>query len=61
MDKLSNPVAFASAPLNENDNPIPNTIQSPDDKESDRSDASKMVESYFFVTEALDHHPTSTR
>ncbi|CDS09851.1 hypothetical protein LRAMOSA02528 [Lichtheimia ramosa] len=61
MDKLSNPVAFASAPLNENDNPIPITVQSPDDKESDRSDASKMVESYFFVTEALDHHPTSTR
>ncbi|KAJ8663430.1 hypothetical protein O0I10_000669 [Lichtheimia ornata] len=60
MDKLSNPVAFASAPLNENDNPIPITVQSPDDRESDRFDASKMVESYFFVTEALDH-PTSAR
>ncbi|KAI8142777.1 hypothetical protein BJV82DRAFT_614239 [Fennellomyces sp. T-0311] len=50
VDKLSNPVAFASAPLNENDNPTPAWNASSDDEEDDGV-AAAMVESYFFVPE----------
>ena len=54
MDKLSNPVAFASVPLNENDNPTPAWNLQKQEKQQDEEEdgvAAKMVESYFFVPE----------
>ncbi|KAI9253924.1 hypothetical protein BDA99DRAFT_166881 [Phascolomyces articulosus] len=53
VDKLSNPVAFASAPLNENDNPTPAWNLQKQEKQDEEEDgvAAKMVESYFFVPE----------
>ncbi|KAI9495769.1 hypothetical protein BDB00DRAFT_192564 [Zychaea mexicana] len=56
VDKLSNPVAFASAPLNENDNPTPawhQQQQQQQEEEEDDGMAAKMVESYFFVPEPI--------
>ncbi|KAG2219925.1 hypothetical protein INT45_010439 [Circinella minor] len=53
VDKLSNPVAFASVPLNENDNPTPAWNLQKHEKQDEDEDgvAAKMVESYFFVPE----------
>lgn len=52
MDQLSNPVAFASAPLNEDDVPTPyhQKLLSTDGSDQDNSmDASLMIESFFLV------------
>ncbi|KAG0187963.1 hypothetical protein DFQ28_005622 [Apophysomyces sp. BC1034] len=66
VEKLSNPVAFASAPLNENDNPTPawtyeaaadrgDDIGDNDEEENSsmnhRKDSYAMMESYFVVPE----------
>jgi hypothetical protein len=51
MDKLSNPVAFTSAPLHENDDPIPkqNGSAAVDEEESIRieREMSSIIESFF--------------
>ncbi|KAI9320897.1 hypothetical protein BX666DRAFT_2024507 [Dichotomocladium elegans] len=52
VDKLSNPIAFASAPLNENDKPTPAwSTQNEHSDEEDEHYGLKMQESYFFVAE----------
>lgn len=51
MDKLSNPVAFTSAPIHENDDPVPkrHNASAVDEEESIRieREMSSIIESFF--------------
>ncbi|KAI8888143.1 hypothetical protein K501DRAFT_174091, partial [Backusella circina FSU 941] len=55
VDKLSNPVAFASAPLNEHDTPTnaqPTPVSEVDEEEANRitKEMSSVLESYFVIS-----------
>ncbi|KAI9027262.1 hypothetical protein CLU79DRAFT_741096 [Phycomyces nitens] len=49
VEKLSNPVAFASAPLSENDKPTPTRAGVEQDDSQGKQEISAMLESYFVV------------